>query len=301
LSKSSILFTGTRDKYISGSGVFQFGHLGIDKQNNSAVILQSDIHVTGQLRFVNGLLNVNKQAVTLGSTGMLFNENEQSHAFTTGSGYIERTQYLDRPSGVNPGNLGIIISSTQTMGTTIIRRGTDAQDAGKHRVTRYFDIRPANNRNLNAAIRFTYFDKDVTGSEQEVMSLMQSEDGMSWTSLGYDHRNTSTNVVEKKGVQALHRITVAALNPSVPSGLRKSVLYPNPVLGMTTVSIHSKQDEECKMTLFDSKGTVVKVLQKNLQPGVNQVGWNLGDIPQGSYSVQILRGGQMETIQLHKF
>src|SRR4051794_21074221 len=57
-SNSSFYFTGTKDTYIGGHGKFLFNDLRIDKENNTGLLLASDIEVAGKLQFTKGSLNI---------------------------------------------------------------------------------------------------------------------------------------------------------------------------------------------------------------------------------------------------
>jgi hypothetical protein len=108
-------------------------------------------------------LNLNNKILDLGTTGSLIGESETSRAFTTDTGFIQRSG--NNPNGTNLGNLGAVITSSTNLGNTIIRRGHKVQtgiSGSNNSIARYFDIIPVNNLALKATLRFYYFDAELT-------------------------------------------------------------------------------------------------------------------------------------------
>src|SRR5205085_9704611 len=121
--------------------------------------------------------------INLGNSGKLVNENENSYVFSTGNGYLESQVYLDHPTAVNPGNLGVFITAPSTPGNTIIRRGHLSQlpsAEGTNSLLRYIDIIPANNQALNASVKFSYLDNELDQLNESQVVLLK-DDHNNWT------------------------------------------------------------------------------------------------------------------------
>jgi hypothetical protein len=115
-------FSGNSNTNLSGTSIPIFDHLAMAK-TNAQLSLMTDITITSGVDFTSGLLDLNNHIITLQPTALLNSESETSRITGTLGGYIEITNTLNAPSSVNPGNLGAIITSSQNLGNTIIRRG----------------------------------------------------------------------------------------------------------------------------------------------------------------------------------
>jgi hypothetical protein len=216
---SKVLFSGNATSFISGSQPVQFYDLEINKTTGNAVVLQRAIDVSQQINFVSGLLNLNNFNTDLGSTGFLNGESENSRITGANGGQVLFTTVLNNPSAANPANLGAIISSTQNMGTVIIKRGHQSQVNGSgmgNSVLRYYDITPVNNTGLNATLRFHYFDAELNSLNENTLVFWKSADAINWSNEGFTSRNTSSNYVEKTGIGSFSRWTLSSINNPLP-------------------------------------------------------------------------------------
>ena len=161
----SILFAGNADNVLKGTQPINLYDIAIDK-STGRVQLHVPLAASHQVLFTSGLLDLNGNDLNLGTTGSLSGEQEASHVIGSSGGAVIFTTDLSAPSSANPGNLGIIITSAQNLGNTTIKRGhqsqTDTYGSGNS-ITRYYDITPANNTNLDATLRFTYLDAELNG------------------------------------------------------------------------------------------------------------------------------------------
>ena len=207
----TVKFTGAGDVNLSGNGTTNIDRLHIAKAGSSNITLQSNIGIITQINFTSGLLNLGNNMVDLGTTGVLTNEGEGSRAFTRGAGYIQANSILNAPSSLNPGNLGAIISSSQNLGNTTIKRGNSTQviATGKNSIARYFDITPTNNTGLNATLHFQYFDAELNSLPESSLAFWKTSDNVSWSQIGSTSRDATGNYVEKTGINDFSRWTLA--------------------------------------------------------------------------------------------
>lgn len=194
---------GTSAQNINGTSVF--ANLKINN-TGSEVILNNDITVNNTLEFVSGDFNLNGYNIILGVTAYLLNENENSHVKGT-SGVITTTRYINSPDNLNVANLGIVITSDSNFGTTVIERGhTEQSGNGETNILRYYDIHPSNNSNLNATVRYYYFDDELNGISENDLSLWRSIDsGISWTVVQPDIVNYIENYLQKNNITSFSR------------------------------------------------------------------------------------------------
>lgn len=212
-------FTGNTNTFISGATLPLFTNVEVALTGTSKIVLQRAINVSANISFQSGLLDLNNNNIDLGTTGSVTGESETTRVISPGGGYIQIINVLNAPSSTNPGNLGAIFTSTQNLGSTVIRRGhqsqTNAGGAGSS-VSRYFDIGPANNSGLNATLRFSYFDAELNSLDENGIVLWRSTNTTSWTNQGFTSRNTATNYVEKTGIDAFSRWTLSSINNPLP-------------------------------------------------------------------------------------
>ena len=158
---SIITFLGNVTTTISGSQPTRFFELETNKNNNSSVKLQRSIDVTQRLLLTAGFFDLNGFDTDLGTSGHIDGERDNSRIIGPAGGEVLFNVNLNAPNGSNPANLGIFITASQDLGNVIIKRGHRSQavnPGGLTSVRRYYDIIPANNTNINATLRFRYFD-----------------------------------------------------------------------------------------------------------------------------------------------
>ncbi|HYF30777.1 MAG TPA: T9SS type A sorting domain-containing protein [Chitinophagaceae bacterium] len=215
-----VRFTGNTVASISGSNPVQFFELEINKNANtelhSSVMLSRNIQVAQRVLLTSGYLNLNGSNLDLGTFGFLDGEGDTKRV--TGGGRVIATANLNAPNGVNPGNLGARITSSQNLGIVTIRRGHQP-----HAVTpgvtimKFFDIVPVNNTALNATLRLHYLNSDLYGVDEKSMVFAKSiNNGATLTNEGFTSRDTVLNYVEKSGLNSLARFTLAAGNYALP-------------------------------------------------------------------------------------
>ncbi|MEP6747587.1 MAG: T9SS type A sorting domain-containing protein [Bacteroidota bacterium] len=215
----TISFTGSSPSGIGGNQSTRFYNLQVNKSPGISVSLLKPVIVDQQIIFTSGFLDLNGFDANLGTTGSLGNEQESSHIIGANGGNVIFNTALNAPSSANPGNLGIMLTSTQNFGNTIIKRGqqsqTNSSNSGNS-ILRYYDITPANNTSLNATVRVQYFDSELNGLDENLLNIYTRDDGVHWISQGFDTRNTSTNYVEKTGINSFSRLTLSSVNNALP-------------------------------------------------------------------------------------
>ena len=214
----SVLFNGNAVNRIRGGQNTTLYDLTISKSAGS-VQLQVPLAVSHQVVFTNGLLDLNANDLNLGSTGTLNGEQEASHIIGSNGGTVVCNMNLAAPSAVNPGNLGIVITSSRNLGNTIIKRGHQSQtnnNGGGNSVLRYYDIIPATNASLDATLRFTYLTAELNGLTENGLVLWEKQNAQKWITLGFDARSTVTHYVEKNAIANFNRFSLSSLLNALP-------------------------------------------------------------------------------------
>ncbi|NOY06617.1 MAG: T9SS type A sorting domain-containing protein [Chlorobi bacterium] len=210
IALSNVKFSGSAAQTLAGSGSFS-SSTTVTINNASGVSLTGDMSILGSLTVTSGDFDLNGHVLTFGTSGSLTESSTDHVVDNSGSeGYISATRTLNAPSSENVAGLGAVITSSANLGSTEVRRGHKPQTGGgSSGIKRFYDISPANNTGLNATLRFYYYDDELNGLNEQQFSLFRSTDGgNTWADLG-GSVNTSSNYIEKTGIDAFSRWTVA--------------------------------------------------------------------------------------------
>lgn len=209
---SDVIFTGsssTAGSFAGGTTSTGFYKLTLNKTANG-MQLNSNISVAHSIVFTSGdSLFLNNHTIDLGSSGSLVGETGTKRITGRTGGYVQLTQTLNAPSGLNPGNLGFKITSAANLGSTVIRRGQQ-QQAGLS-VYRYFDVMPTNNSGL-AAVSFYFLEPELAGLAEANLAIFSSTNGTVWTNLGEDAIDQSLNFVTVNNIDQLNRFTLSNIS-----------------------------------------------------------------------------------------
>lgn len=205
-----VLFKGSANTFIRGAGITNFAGLEIAKTGKGILTFQTNSDIRSGIWFNGGLIDLGNRVVSLLGTAVLYDESEDSRMMSTGNGYVQASMQLNAPKEMNPGNLGAVISSSQNLGFTSIRRGHEHQtiEGGRTSILRYFDIVPENNAALNATFTMLYADAELDRQSESALEF-RVLDGGKWTKLKADRRSTTTNYVQVSGINIFSRITLA--------------------------------------------------------------------------------------------
>jgi hypothetical protein len=208
---STMKFTGNTSNNIGGSSANSFYQIEIAKNSNSKVVLLSQINVGSQVNFTSGFLDLNQQNLFLAAGAIFNNEGENTRMIAPNGGEAIITVNLNAPNAVNPGNLGATISTIANLGQVTIKRGHLAQSgAGLNgSILRYYSITPQTNAALNATLRLRYFDSEKNAGDENNFVIFQSDDGSNWANQSQTNRNTSSDFVEKSGLNNLSKFTLS--------------------------------------------------------------------------------------------
>ncbi|WP_315822246.1 hypothetical protein [Paraflavitalea speifideaquila] len=248
---STVIFTdhlNQRPALINGNSKTAFHHLTI----NQPIQLAHDIQVTGNLLLNQGNLQLDHYTLDLDSSGNIIGERNESHIIGRSGSSITRTAVLQAPQQVNPGNIGVSITSPANLGLTRIIRGhnTPVPTSSSAATNRTFDIQPANNKNLQATLQFHYLDAELSGNENEL--TLFTGDGYNWKAAGKDKSNAAANWLIKNKLDQLHRYTLAG------NGFAKMQVYPNPVKNRFTLTWQSTARQEIVLLLTDASGKIME-------------------------------------------
>ncbi|MEL7249607.1 MAG: hypothetical protein AAFO03_14360 [Bacteroidota bacterium] len=215
---------------IGGTSETAFYNLEMNKSANGSQ-LQQNIQIANELIMTSGNLDLNGDTCVLGTAnGILINESETSRVTGITGGILQKTLDMDSPNSENPGNIGIAITSTENLGTTIIERAHSPQAVhGGNSVARFFQITPSNNTGLNATIEVFYFDAELNGNAEASLGLWRRDDAF-WFNPASTDADATTNFVATDNINTFSTWTLA---PRAPQ-LQARVLLQGPYDDNTT-------------------------------------------------------------------
>lgn len=167
-----------------------------------------------------GATVVNDGTILLGENTEL---DEAPGAAISGAG-TERTQrtFVGPVLDVDPGGLGARLTTTTTLGTTVIERGhipyTDY--SGHTSIARWIRVDPANNADLNATVAFHYDPGELGGMLELEQVLHQYLEADVWASLPSSIQ-TAERTVTATGLFRLGLFTT--FNEALPTEIAESV------------------------------------------------------------------------------
>ncbi len=180
----SVTFFGSQSSSINSLARVIFNNLIINKADPTlALILNENIQVNGTLSMLSGDIDLTTKILDLSSSGNVIGETNSNRIFGT-TGTITLQRAINAPNALNVGGLGAEITSTENFGTTTIIRGNQQQvyNAG-FGMNRYYEIHPTNNSNLDATLKFNYYDDELN---TQLGSILETEidlwrfDGAYW-------------------------------------------------------------------------------------------------------------------------
>ena len=283
--KSTVLFTSQdaiENAFIGGNAPIAFYNLSIHRP----VQLDNELSVSGILAMQRGNLELNRHNIDLGRTGSISGESIQSYITGKNGGTISVLAELRSPNDINPGNIGVALTSTADLGTTLITRGHVQQTAAQG-IYRYYDIKPAYNANANISVGFHYLDAEV-GANNKSDLVVWSNANNSWTAEGKD--NITYNSVQKNNVKALNRFTLGAAQ-------RLMQVYPNPAQNIVTAVVSSPAQSQAVILLQDHLGNTLEQKKVNLRAGINTIQWNITKYAGGTYYLVFENGGSVKIVK----
>lgn len=206
---SYFVFSGnsaTTVSVISGTTNTSFNNLILNKSVNG-LQLNTDISVSGNVSFQSGdSIFLNNHILDLGTTGSIIGENETKRFTGLNGGYITLSRAMSSPVNSNPGNIGISITSSADLGTTVIKRYHTIQKGRS--VSRVFEILPTNNAALDATFAFNYQHAELNGNAESGLMTYSSNDGNNWQLVSNTALNTTTNLLTSIGVSSFRFYTL---------------------------------------------------------------------------------------------
>ena len=207
------IFNGDALQSIDGTSATSFYNL-TNSNLSTGLILNSNITITNNLSMlgVNADIDLNGKTINLSTTGSISGESNSDRIFGS-TGSITATKSINNVLNMDVAGMGLILSTSANMGSTVFTRQHNENSDGTYTsILRNYLISPTNNSNLDAAITFNYFDKELNNlaSKEANFVLLRSTDlGLSWMNRA-GIVSAPSNSLTLSGVNAFSLWTVAA-------------------------------------------------------------------------------------------
>ena len=181
------------------------GPANVTIYNGGGVTLHASRTLSGTLTLTNGSLALNGKSLSYGTI------------VGTG-GALSETQSLNAPAAANVGNLGALITSGTDLGSTVVKRGYNAQTGNSNNgILRWYEITPTTNTGLNATLVFPYSEGvELNGIAEADLRLFKSIDnGTTWTLAG-GTVDPGANTVTLTGIDGFSRWTLGSISAPLP-------------------------------------------------------------------------------------
>jgi len=230
--------------------------------NSSGVTLNDDLHVTGNLNIVDGDLHLDGYFIDLGMTGTL--SETAGNTVTDLTGSILAWGELNSPNGVDLGGLGVMFTSTDNLGITLVQRiHSPAIGNGNQGILRQFLIDfpvPPKQEDILLAttLRFYYDESELNGIPENNLTLFQSPFGANntWQQMG-GTINVANNYLEISNVVDFLYWTFGNINAPIPVELTSFTATANEssvLINWTTATETNNQGWNIERKQIDEHG-----------------------------------------------
>ncbi|MEM7572752.1 MAG: HYR domain-containing protein [Bacteroidota bacterium] len=202
---------------IGGSSQTTFFNLQLNKSSNGTQLLNT-ILVDNELRMSLGNLDLNGNNLQLGTAnGIILGESETSRILGPSGGFILKTLSANMPADLNPGNMGLVLSSADNLGTFTLRRGHVPQTVcgGAQGIARFFEFDGITSSNINLNAQFQYFDAELNGLLESNLGFWLFNSG-SWLNLMETSNDLTANIFNLNNLNQLSSWTLAPFDSSQP-------------------------------------------------------------------------------------
>lgn len=212
----TVQFTGSASSplTVGGTTVTSFHNMIINRSAGD-IQLQQNINITGSITMTSRHLLLGNYVADLGTNGTVTGESTSSSIVGSSTGSLNKTATLNAPVAVNPGNIGVEITSAANLGPTQVKRFNAVQAVSTldNSISRYYDIIPTNNNTLDATLTFHYLDNELGALDESMLNVWSyTNTAMAWKFYSKLSANTLLNTVTKDHIDTLARFTLANNN-----------------------------------------------------------------------------------------
>jgi hypothetical protein len=239
---------------------------------------------------------LNEYTLDLGNSGSIAGERNEARITGSQGGTIRITAELNRPRAVNPGNIGVELSSEADLGSTIIIRGHVplTGPGGESGIQRWFKITPETKTGAQASLRLFYLDTELAGKDKNALAVFSDQQGEdNWTLSGKDAADLAADWVLKSNLDPFRRFTlgISRSNALSKAGSGNAIstvqIYPNPAHTAFGLQISSERGGCGVANLYDLAGNLLEEKKVNWEAGLTTINWDISRFAPGVYYLSI--------------
>ncbi|MEO1435648.1 MAG: hypothetical protein AAFV80_08945 [Bacteroidota bacterium] len=229
-----VYFTGQdpdAQSVIGGDSISHFDVLEVFK--DGTVRLEQNIIVDNEFIIQNGFLDLNGDTLTFGTPeGFIEGDDEDYRIIGPNGGVVQITIDPNGPINTTPGSLGLRITSSQNLGPTLIQREyVPVALNDTLSIEAIFKVFPTNNANLDATLRFEYWEAELNGHDEATLGSWKRDSAFWYNPGGTPAPNS--NRVTLTNVDVLSEFTLAPNAPAVDLRVFLAGSYDDANLEMT--------------------------------------------------------------------
>ncbi|MEA3447440.1 MAG: T9SS type A sorting domain-containing protein [Bacteroidota bacterium] len=193
---ATVHFTGSANQKIDGSVSSDFYNLNLNKSGGD-LMLGANISVEHELQMNSGDLDLQNSVADLDTTGKIINESNTNRIKvgdpSTNTGTIQATRTINSVTDCNPGNLGVLITTPNDLGSTTVVRGHQVQQGtgsyiANESVARYVQVPGIGKLESGVNVEMYYWHAELNGHNEpeliEYQKVVESPNpGAWWTPL----------------------------------------------------------------------------------------------------------------------
>jgi len=281
---------------------------------STGISMGNSFTAKNQVIVQNGSIDLNGWVLTLGSSASLYEANIPIFGST---GYIQTTRSLGTLTNSNVGGMGLVMSTSGSMGNTNIVRGHTVQSSGGNpSIKRYYTLAAASATTITS-MTYNFYQPEFNGfSSAAKLGIAKSTNGGStWTHVPTFARQMYTtsalciaNNISLTTSATMFTIgdTTAGYAPSVVSianEVDNSVqnAWPNPFSENLNILFASKEEGNATIRVTDMSGKTVKNLTVKVGQGNNTISISdMKELPAGAYMINIIGNDKVSTMRVVK-
>jgi hypothetical protein len=282
----------------------------------SGALLNTNMFVSGQVKFYSGKIDLNGNVVTLGSSGSL--SEGAGTLFTGNSGAITTTRTISTSiTNNNIAGMGLQVTTNTAPGVTTIRRGHTQFTTTGSSIRRYYGFNPANDTGMVATLLINYDSSELAGANRGFLRMSKSvNNGTNWTTLTGGARTTvvaATGYATRTGITVPDAGAWFTLSDSVNTPLVKNMgmstlatpskasafsVYPNPFNNQLNIRNNGTSGKIYQIQLVDLSGKMI-ASQQIVTNGLD-MSIALPEMPAGIYFVRMINSQDQQIFKVVK-
>lgn len=297
LKEDTLLLTGAGNVTLK-SGLATLNNLQVNKTNGGGVTLTSNTTISSTFDLLEGDFSTDpsKSYELIAPASATFAFGPSTYI----TGKVRRTNWVNgRPVIFHQPDM-IVTTNVGSAPTNLLVNMVPDKDptASEREVKRYFYFSPVGGSNYTADITFPYSPAELnTNNEAHLIAWYYDQSNKWKQKLTGNTNNPASHYVISAGIRASILANREWKLAEMQYESKNSNLFVFPIPAKTTMNIVIAAEKNKKVTieLVDVSGKVCKMLQKDIQKGLNKLSLNVTGLSSGQYIVKVEEGGTVQT------